>query len=96
MKPMPPSRAMRIAVAASVTVSIAELTSGMCSGIARGQPRADVDVARDDLAVRRDEQDVVEGQGFAKLVVEHGAPYKRGLMVARQGPGTGRSEAPLV
>ena len=30
---MPPSRAMRIAVAASVTVSIAELTSGIRSGI---------------------------------------------------------------
>ena len=34
MKPMPPSRAMRIAVAASVTVSIADDTSGMRSGIA--------------------------------------------------------------
>jgi hypothetical protein len=34
-KPMPPSRAMRIAVAASVTVSIAELTSGIRSVMLR-------------------------------------------------------------
>ena len=74
MKPMPPSRAMRIAVAASVTVSIAELTSGIRSGIAGVRRVRDVDVARDHLAVRRDQQDVVEGERFAKLVLEHGAP----------------------
>ncbi len=45
MKPIPPSRAMRIAVAASVTVSIAELTSGMRSGIA-GVSRVAVSTSR--------------------------------------------------
>ena len=65
---------MRIAVAASVTVSIAELTSGMRSGIDGVSRVRDVDVARDHLAVRRDQQDVVEGQGLSKRFLEHGAP----------------------
>ena len=68
---MPPSRAIAMAARASVTESIAALTSGMLSSSAAAEPRLDVDLAREDLAVRRDEQDVVEGQAFAELVVEH-------------------------
>ena len=37
------------------------------------EPGLDVDIPREDLAVRGDEEDVVEGQAFAELVVEHGA-----------------------
>jgi len=38
------------------------------------QSRRDIDVARNHLAVRRDQQDVVEGERFPKRFLEHGAP----------------------
>ena len=69
MMPMPPSRAMQMAVRASVTVSIADETSGMARLIAWRQLRPHVDVLRKDLAVGRDQQHVVEGERFPKVTV---------------------------
>ena len=47
-----------------------------------------VDVARDDLAVRRDEQDVVEGERLSKRFLEHAAPYSRGMTATRRSGGS--------
>ena len=69
---MPPSRAIAMAARASVTESIAALTSGMLSSMPPREPRPHVDVLGEDLAVRGDEEDVVERQALAELVVEHG------------------------
>ena len=74
MKPMPPSRAMRIAVRGLGDRVHRRADERHPQRDRRRQARGDVDVARDHLAVRRDQQDVVEGQRFAKLVLEHGAP----------------------
>ena len=52
MTPMPPSCAMAIAVRASVTVSIAALSSGMLSGTRRVSCVRDVGVARQESRTR--------------------------------------------
>ena len=59
---MPPWRAMAMAILASVTVSIAADSSGMLQHDVAGQPRAGVDLARDDVGFGRQQQDIVEGQ----------------------------------
>ena len=64
MMPMPPSCAMVIASRASVTVSIAADTNGMLSRMPRVRRVDEVDLARQDVRVRGDEQDVVEGECF--------------------------------
>ena len=68
---MPPSRAMVMAVRLSVTESMAareerdvELETSAKAGL-------HVDVLREHVAVGGDEQDVVERQALAELVVEH-------------------------
>ena len=77
MMPMPPSRAIVIAARASVTESIAALTIGMLRLDVAGEARANVDVRRQDVAVRRDEQDVVERQALAQSRLKHGALYTK-------------------
>ena len=66
---MPPSRAMQMAVAASVTVSIADDTIGMASRMPGRQLRPHVDVLGNDVAFGRNQQDVVEGERFPKMTV---------------------------
>ncbi len=68
---MPPSWAIAIARRDSVTVSIAAETSGMFSGISRVRRVRVVDLARQHLAVRRDQQHVVEGQGLGDAGLAH-------------------------
>ena len=68
---MPPSRAMVMAVRLSVTESIAARQEGDVELEPAAEARLHVDVLREHLAVRGDEQDVVEGQALAELVVEH-------------------------
>jgi hypothetical protein len=63
---------MVMAVRLSVTESIAALTIGILIEPA-AEPRANVCVLRENLAVCRHQQDVVEGQALAKGVVEHAA-----------------------
>ena len=60
--PMPPWRAIAIAIRASVTVSIALDTSGTASVDVAGQPGGGVDLARHDVGLGRQQQHVVEGQ----------------------------------
>ena len=71
MTPMPPSCAIAIAVRASVTVSIAALSTGMLSRTRRVSQVRDVGVARQDLRRGGNEQDVVERQSFAQLITQH-------------------------
>ena len=60
--PMPPWRAIAIAIRASVTVSIALETSGIAQRDVAGQPGGGVDLARHDVGLARQQQHVVEGQ----------------------------------
>ena len=53
---------MAMAIAASVTVSMAEETSGMCSGISRVSRVSVETAAGQDLRVAGHDQHVVEGQ----------------------------------
>ena len=64
MTPMPPSWARAMAISLSVTVSMGELSSGMFSADAAGEPGADVDIGRHDLAVAGLQQHVVERQAL--------------------------------
>ena len=68
MTPMPPSCAIAIAIADSVTVSIAALSSGMLSVDAPRQPRADVGVARQEVRRARHQQHVVEREAFRHVI----------------------------
>ena len=63
--PMPPWRAMAIAIRASVTVSIALDTSGIGRLDVAGQPARGVDAAGHDVGLGRQQQHVVEGQARA-------------------------------
>ena len=75
MKPMPPSRAMRIAVAASVTVSIADDDERDRAAGSPGSAACATSTSRGMTSLYAGhEQDVVEGERLAKLVLEHGAP----------------------
>ena len=78
---MPPSRAIVMAVRASVTESIAALTSGMLSSMLRVRRVFTSTSFGQHLAVRGDEQDVVERQALAELVVEHGRAYSDAWVV---------------
>ena len=69
MTPRPPSRAMQIAVRASVTVSMAEDRIGNGQGDARGQVRADIHILGDDVALGGNEQNIVEREGFAERTI---------------------------
>ena len=60
--PMPPSRAMAMARRASVTVSMAAETSGMCQPDAVRDGGGDVDLCRDDVGRARNQAHVVEGE----------------------------------
>ena len=60
--PMPPARAMAIAISDSVTVSIAAETSGIRSSIPREKRDDDRDVLGMRERVPRNEQHVVEGE----------------------------------
>ena len=60
--PRPPSRAMAIAMRASVTVSIALETQRRRDRDAAGHARRRVGLARDDVGVSGQEQDVVVGE----------------------------------
>ena len=60
--PMPPARAIAIAISDSVTVSIAAETSGMLSSIPRVNRDARAHVLRMREGVPRREQHVVEGE----------------------------------
>ena len=62
MMPSPPCRAMATAIRASVTVSIGEETSGTRTVIRLDTRDAVVTCGRDDVALRRLQQHVVEGQ----------------------------------
>ena len=66
---MPPSRAMQMAVAASVTVSMADETIGMARLIPGVSCVRDIDVLRNDVAVGRNQQHVIEGERFPKVTV---------------------------
>ena len=68
---MPPSRAIVMAVRASVTESIAALRMRDVELEPAAEAGLHVDVLREDLAVGGGEQDVVERQALAELVVEH-------------------------
>ena len=70
--PMPPSRAMAMAARASVTESIAALSSGMLRSSFRvRRVRTSTSAGRTSLYAGN-EEDVVERQALAQLVVEHG------------------------
>ena len=71
MTPMPPFCARQMAVSCSVTVSIAAETSGISSVISRVSARAQVDVARQDVALAGHEEDVVERQPLADARLGH-------------------------
>ena len=60
-----------IAMRDSVTVSIAAEASGMFSWMLRESWVATIGVARHDLALGRDQEDVVEGQAFFELTRVH-------------------------
>ena len=60
--PMPPSRAMAIAMRASVTLSIAADTSGTASSMSAAKRGRGVDRVGQHVAVAGDDDDVVEGQ----------------------------------
>ena len=62
MTPMPPSCAIAMAIGASVTVSIAEDTSGMCSVIVAGQPGLGRDAGGQHLGIVRHDEHVVESE----------------------------------
>ena len=71
--PIPPSRAMVMAVLASVTESIAAERNGMFSSISRVSCVLVVDVLGEDLAVPGGEENIVEGECFAELRSQHWA-----------------------
>ncbi len=71
MMPIPPSRAIVMAVRLSVTESIAAAEERDVQVEAAAEARLHVDVLGQYLAVRGDEQDVVERQALAERVVEH-------------------------
>ena len=94
--PMPPSRAIAMAIRASVTVSIAAETSGTAHADLAGQPGGGVHLGRDDVGLAGQEQDVVEGQrqrgqravssaasSSRRRGSSHGSCYRR--LVARPG-----------
>ena len=60
--PMPPWRAIAIAIRASVTVSIAADSSGTRDVDLAGEPGGGVDLDGHDVGLRGQQQDVVEGQ----------------------------------
>ena len=83
---MPPSWARAIAMSASVTVSIAEDTSGMLSGISRVSWVAGVGLAWQDRGFERLQEDVVERQSERNF---------RGVVeVGHIGPCQGSSDSP--
>ena len=64
MMPRPPSRAMQMAVRASVTVSMAALTSGMFRGMLRDRRVEMIDIAGQNNRVSGHKEDVVKGKTF--------------------------------
>ena len=60
--PMPPSRAIAMAMRASVTVSMALERSGIRRSRLAGEAGRGVDLARDDVGLARQQQDVVVGE----------------------------------
>ena len=65
--PMPPARAMEMAIADSVTVSIAAETSGIYSREMDGvQPSGHVHHIRRDFRIGGHQQHIIEGQAFAQ------------------------------
>ena len=83
--PNPPSRAIVMAVRASVTESIAADRSGTFSSNRFGQPGLRIHVLREHLAVGRREEDVVEGEALAETVFDHGDPWRRRRVCASFG-----------
>ena len=67
---MPPCCAMAIAIRDSVTVSMAEESSGVFRVMSRVSCVC-VLPAREPLAVGRNEQDVIEGEGFRYGALNH-------------------------
>ena len=60
--PMPPARAIAMAMSASVTVSMAAEMSGMLRGMRAGEAGDGGDLARMHRRVSRDQEHVVEGE----------------------------------
>ena len=74
MTPMPPSRAMAMAMRASVTLSMAAETSGTASSMSAANRAVVSTVSGSTRAVAGDDDDVVEGEGLEsieQLVVAH-------------------------
>ena len=72
MIPIPPSFASAMARSLSVTVSMGELSSGMLIAIRLVSRGAHRDLGRDDVAIARFQQHVVEGNGRGQQLVVHG------------------------
>ena len=62
---------MQIAVFASVTVSMAALISGDVQLYGRGEIGRHFHFEGHDLAVRRNEQEIIEGEPFLDIVFAH-------------------------
>ena len=62
MTPMPPDCAMAMASRASVTVSMAEESIGICSQIERVTRELHIDLVRQHIGGGRPDQHVIEGQ----------------------------------
>ena len=93
---MPPSRAMAIAMRASVTVSIALETQRRRDGDAAGQARRGVGLARDDVGVPGQQQDVVVGESdeAERVVLLHGFSCARGALLEVDDDGRCARNAP--
>ncbi len=90
MTPMPPSWAMAMAVRASVTVSMAALTRGMCRRRLRVSWAPTSTSRGSDVALGRQEQDVVEGESKRHVGVDHFSSPMRRASGAASGVGRGR------
>ena len=91
---MPPSRAMQIAVAASVTVSIADDTSGIASRIPGvSWVRTSTSFGRTSLSAGT-KQDVVEGERLAQMIRPAASREISGATCALQEPARPRAAPP--